>query len=77
MQLTIEHSLRMTIHAIKPFKVATGGGEKLIYDKMCKSMEIKIQGVKVRMDIFLIPLSSSNVVTDIQWLKKLGSIVFN
>lgn len=31
--------LKFTIHVIPPFKVFTGNGEKLIYDKVCKEVE--------------------------------------
>lgn len=69
--------LKLVIHAIKPFTVATSGEEKIICDKMCKNVEIKIQGVIVCMDIFLIKMSGSNVVIGIQWLKKVGNILSN
>lgn len=57
--------------------MAIGGREKLIYDKICKVVEMKIQGVLVSMDLFLIPLLGSNVVIGIQWLEKLGNIISN
>lgn len=54
-----------------------GPGEKLICDKICKDVKIKIQGVNLCMNIFLIKMSGSNVVIGIQWLKKVGNILSN
>lgn len=70
-------NLKLLIQAIFPFKVSTDSGEKLVCDKVCKSVELKIQGERVKMDLFLIPMVGSNVVIGIQWLKSLGDIISN
>lgn len=76
-QEDVPKSLKLTIHAIRPFKVFTGGDEKLICDKVCKAVKISIQVTKIFMDLFLIHMYGSNVVVGIQWLKKLGWFYLN
>lgn len=66
MQLAVASALKLTIHATRPFKVATDSGKNLTCDKVCKDVEIKIQGVVVMMDVFLIPMAGSNLVIGIQ-----------
>lgn len=77
MQLEVAIDLQLTIHAIQPFNVSTGEGEKLICNRIYKVVGMKIQGIEVSVDLFLIPMSSSNVVLGIQWLKKVGDILSN
>lgn len=70
-------ALKLVIHVIIPFKVSTRSGEKLICDKVCKDVEIKVQGTIIKMDIFLLPMAGSNMVIGIQGLKTLGTVTFN
>lgn len=77
MQLEVTTTMKLTIHATRPFKVDIGSGENFTCDKVCKEVQTKIQGITMKMDIFLIPMSVSNVVIGIQWLKRLGYILSN
>lgn len=72
MQEEVANALKLTIHAISPFKVLIGSGKKLLCTKDCKVTQIHIQGIMVVMDLFLLPMGGSNIVIGIQWLKKLG-----
>lgn len=62
MQVEVANALKLIIHVIVPFKVSTGSGEKLTCDRVCKNVEIKIQDITVRMNIFLLPMAGSNMV---------------
>lgn len=76
MQLQVAIALKMIIPIIKPFKVAIGNGENLIFNKVCKNVEIKIQRVSVVMDIFLISVFGSNVLIGVQWSRSLVKMKF-
>lgn len=77
MQECVVAHLQLPICAIKPFKVSTGSGEKLLCDKVCRNVQIKIQGVVIVIDLFLLPMDGANIVISTQWLKKLGDVVSN
>lgn len=77
MQVEVAQALKLTIHLIIPFKVSTGSGEKLVCDKVCRNVEIRIQGTAIQMDIFLLPMAGANMVIGIQGLKTLGAVTFD
>lgn len=77
MQKEVASHFQLTVCAINPFRVSTGNGEKLKCDKVCRSVKIKIWGVLVILDLFLLPMAGANIVIDTQWLKGLGDVVSN
>lgn len=44
---------------------------------MRKGVDIKIQGICNKMDIFLLPMAGANMVIGIQGLKTLGQVTFD
>lgn len=52
MQSEVAINFKILILAVSPFNVSTGSGEKLVCDKVCKYVELKIQGERVTMDLF-------------------------
>lgn len=77
MQVDVALALKLTVSLIVPFYVSTGNGEKLICNKVCKDVMIRIQGVDVVMGIFLIKMAGSNMVMGVQALKTFGKVTFD
>jgi len=51
-----------------------GNGEQLTSNQVCKTIQVLIQGQQFILDLYLLELSSSDVVQGVQWLKQLGHI---
>lgn len=66
--------LRLPVSPIKEFFVATGSGEKLCCNKVCRAEELVVQKHKFKVDLFVLPMAEANLVLGIQWLKTLGPI---
>ncbi|GAV90137.1 RVP_2 domain-containing protein, partial [Cephalotus follicularis] len=56
------------------FEVAVANGEKLTSEGQCKAICMKMKGVPLKIDFYLLPLEGSDVVLGAQWLSTLGPI---
>lgn len=65
---------RLSILPIQEFFVATGSGERLCCNKICRAVELTVQQHKFKVNLFVLPMAGANVVLGIQWLKTLGPI---
>lgn len=77
MQVDVAIALKLTVCLIVPFYVSTGSGEKLVCNKVCRDVLIKVQDVEVKMDIFLIKMAGANMVMGVQALKIFGKVTFD
>jgi hypothetical protein len=51
--------------------------ERLQSYGVCKNTAVDIQGEKFVMDCYTLPLEGSDVILGVQWLKSLGTIVWD
>lgn len=77
LQEEVAATLQLVVHMIHPFQVSTGSGEQLTCSKLCREVEVKIQGTVTKMDLFLLPMTGANMVIGIQGLKLLGPVTFD
>lgn len=73
-QVAAARRLKWPISPIQQFKVVIGSGDKLCCNKICKNVELVVQGTHISVDLFLLPMDDIDVVLGIQWLKTLGKI---
>ncbi|WVZ23326.1 hypothetical protein V8G54_001870 [Vigna mungo] len=59
------------------YTVEVGTGEKVKGRGLCKGVELKMQGVKIKQDFFLFNLGGTEVVLGMDWLADLGDIEAN
>ncbi|GJX15841.1 ty3-gypsy retrotransposon protein [Tanacetum coccineum] len=66
--------MQLPIIGTKPFKVYIGSGETLLCKNMCARFLINIQGLRMDVDLFVLPMKGPDIVLGIQWLQKLGKV---
>lgn len=59
------------------FEVAVANGEKLRSSGRCRGVGMKLQGVPILVDLYLIPLVGCDAVLGAQWLSTLGPIMWD
>ncbi|KAJ7960281.1 Ty3/gypsy retrotransposon protein [Quillaja saponaria] len=59
------------------FSVTVANGEQVKVQYGCKGLKWNMQGVDFQADFLIMPLGSCHMVLGVQWLSKLGSIVWN
>ncbi|CAA0824986.1 Unknown protein, partial [Striga hermonthica] len=59
---------------VKPFGVKVPNGETLRGDILFKSVKLKAQGQRMRVDLYALPLKATDIVLGCQWLETLGPI---
>lgn len=74
-QIEVAHALKLDISPIKPFNVITASGDKLKCEKVCKKAGLKIDDLKLEVELFLLPFAGSNIVLGVQWMKTVGKIL--
>lgn len=52
-------------------------GEKLVCKELCEGAKLRIQSIKMVVDLYSLPIVGLDVVLGVQWLEKLGKIVSN
>lgn len=73
----VAKKLKLTMTAIKPFRVLTGSGTHLHCNNKCVGVTIWIQEVKFQVDLFVLEVSGCDVVLGVQWLASLGNVTTN
>ncbi|GKA00668.1 retrotransposon-related protein [Tanacetum coccineum] len=66
--------MHLLIMSTKTFKVYIGSGETLLCENMCAQVTMDIQGLRMDVDLYVLPTKGSNIVLGIQWLQKLGKV---
>ncbi|GJS49281.1 ty3-gypsy retrotransposon protein [Tanacetum coccineum] len=66
--------MQLPVTATKPFKVYIGSGETLLCENICSKVLLKMQGLSVEVDLYVLPMKGPDVVLGIQWLQKLGKV---
>lgn len=50
---------------------------KLKCDKVCKKAVLKVEELKMKVDLFLLPFDVANVLLGVQWMKSIGMILLD
>ncbi|GJY09530.1 retrotransposon-related protein [Tanacetum coccineum] len=66
--------MHLPITGTKTFKVYIGSGETLLCENMCAQVTIDIQGLRMDVDLYVLPRKGPDIVLSIQWLQKLGKV---
>ncbi|GKE61755.1 ty3-gypsy retrotransposon protein, partial [Tanacetum coccineum] len=66
--------MQLPVTATKPFKVYIGSGETLLCENICSKVLLKMQGLSVEVDLYVLPMKGPDVELGIQWLQKLGKV---
>nr|CAD1844095.1 unnamed protein product [Ananas comosus var. bracteatus] len=62
---------------IQALRVTVADENKLISSSICKAFKRKMQGLEFNADLLLLPLRGCDTVLGIQWLKRLGPILWD
>ncbi|GKC46125.1 ty3-gypsy retrotransposon protein [Tanacetum coccineum] len=63
-----------SLEPTKAFKVYIGSVESLLCENVCSGVTLHMQGLKIEVDLYVLPMQGPDVVLGIQWLKKLGKV---
>lgn len=69
--------LGLHIDFTKEFEVSIASGEKLYGQGVCSCIDVSCQGVKIQVDLLLLPVGGCQVVLGVQWMQELDDIIFN
>ena len=73
LQPSIAHCLKLAIEPTSKFQVLVGNGNSLIVEGMVREVEVQIQGHSLKLPVYLLPVSGTDVVLGAAWLATLGS----
>lgn len=65
------------VESIDPMWVKVADGGQLKCDKIIKKFNWRMQGVEFTADVYLLPLSGSDLVLGIQWFSSLGPVLWD
>ncbi|XP_074336501.1 uncharacterized protein LOC141673653 [Apium graveolens] len=77
LDLSLAKKLGRNLKEINPQSNTVADGSHLPCQHVCKNFIWKIQGSEFNTDVMLIPLGSCDMVLGIQWLSKLGPILWD
>ncbi|GKC30855.1 ty3-gypsy retrotransposon protein, partial [Tanacetum coccineum] len=66
--------LRVPLQATKVFNVYIGSGETLMCESVCSQVTLHVQGLDLKVDLYVLPMRGPDVVLGIQWLQQLGKV---
>nr|GEU69653.1 retrotransposon-related protein [Tanacetum cinerariifolium] len=66
--------MKLVVTSTKPFKVYIRSGETLLCENICSKVVLKMQGLSMEVDLYVLPMKGPDVVLGIQWLQKLGKV---
>lgn len=58
-----------------PLCVMVGNGQQLDCNSICEAISISIQAIEFWVDLYILPISDTNVVLGVQWFKSLGLVL--
>ncbi|KAF7801588.1 Retrotransposable element Tf2 [Senna tora] len=67
--LEVVERLGIGVKRVRAFEVSLEDGYKITWNQMCSSMELEIQGMKVRQPFHLFDFGGANLVLGIDWVK--------
>ncbi|GAU40456.1 hypothetical protein TSUD_141360 [Trifolium subterraneum] len=77
LDLDIAKKLGCTLEAIPPLSVTGGGGHKLGASFICRNFKWVLQQSQFTADVIVLPLVCCDLILGIQWLKSLGTIIWD
>jgi hypothetical protein len=63
--------LPMTLH------VRVANGANILSERKCNSVSLKVQGMTITADFYLLPFGGCDIVLGVEWLKTLGPILWD
>ncbi|GKC96703.1 retrotransposon-related protein, partial [Tanacetum coccineum] len=63
-----------TLQSTKVFKVYIGSGATLMCENVCPQVDLHLQGLDIKVDLYVLPMKGPDVVLRIQWLQQLGKV---
>ncbi|XP_062075982.1 uncharacterized protein LOC133780122 [Humulus lupulus] len=74
-QESLAAQLRLQWEETKRFKVYMGNGHFLLCSKLCRGVELMVQGHRFVVDLYVLPICGLDVVFGMQWLQTLGPCI--
>ncbi|XP_060969861.1 uncharacterized protein LOC133037067 [Cannabis sativa] len=74
-QETLAEQLKLPYEETKRFKVYMGNGHFLLCSKLCRNVELTLQGHSFTVDLYVLPIRGLDVVLGMQWLQTLGPCI--
>ena len=74
-QETLMNQLKFPYEETKRFKVYMGNGHFLLCSKLCRGVELLLQGHRFVVDLYVLPICGLDVVLGMQWLQTLGPCI--
>ncbi|XP_073225570.1 uncharacterized protein [Cicer arietinum] len=72
LQPRIAQCLKLTIHEASQFQVLVGNGSTLTTSRLIQDLPVTIQGHTLHLSVYLLPITSADLVLGAPWLKTLG-----
>ncbi|GJT60682.1 ty3-gypsy retrotransposon protein [Tanacetum coccineum] len=66
--------MKLPVTNTKRFKVYIGSGETLLCENICGQVSIEMQGLCMKVDLYVLPMKGPDIVLGIQWLQQLGKV---
>nr|GFA31209.1 retrotransposon-related protein [Tanacetum cinerariifolium] len=73
-QPSVVEQMQLPITTTKPFEASIDSGETLLCENICSHITIRIQGLAMEVDLYVLPINGHDIVLGIQWLQKLGKV---
>ena len=70
----VAKELQLKVKKVPPFTIEVGNGQKEQGAGVCCGLELKIQGISIIQNFFLMEMGGSEVVLGMDWLSSLGKI---
>nr|GEW38540.1 putative RNA-directed DNA polymerase, eukaryota, reverse transcriptase zinc-binding domain protein [Tanacetum cinerariifolium] len=67
--------IRVPLQTTKAFKVYIGSGEILMCESVCSQVTLYVQGLDLKVDLYVFPMWGPDVVLGIQWLQQLRKVM--
>ncbi|GJV12405.1 retrotransposon-related protein [Tanacetum coccineum] len=66
--------MKLPVTDTKRFKVYIGIGETLLCENICGHVSLEMQGLCMKVDLYVLPMKGPDIVLGIQWLQQLGKV---
>lgn len=74
---TMVKTLGLTAEIVAPLMVTVADGTKVLVDSSCNNVSYEIQGHKFSTELRLFPLSNSDVILGVDWLRQHNPVTFD
>ncbi|GJU65021.1 retrotransposon-related protein [Tanacetum coccineum] len=72
--LGVVERMKLPVTDTKRFKVYIGIGETLLCENLCGHVSLEMQGLCMKVDLYVLPMKGPDIVLGIQWLQQLGKV---